>query len=102
MRRVLVQYRTKPDRAEENQRLVEQVFQELNANDPGGVRYATFRLADGVSFVHIAVFETDADPNPLEETVAFAEFSRAIRDRCDQPPAAQAATVIGSYRFFAG
>ena len=58
MRNVVVRYQTNPDAGDENQRFVERVFDELNDRDPGGVRYATFRLADGVSFVHIALVET--------------------------------------------
>jgi hypothetical protein len=100
MQQVVVRYRAKPDRADENQRLVERVFAELAERDPGGLRYATFRLADGVSFVHVALPEEEGR-NPLGETPAFQEFQREILDRCDEPPAPQDATVVGSYRFFA-
>ena len=98
MRRVVVRYKAKEDRADENQALVENVFAELAATDPGGVRYATFRLEDGVSFVHVAIIE--GDENPLGATAAFGEFQREIGDRCDEPPFAQEATLVGSYRFF--
>jgi hypothetical protein len=101
MKKVVVRYKTKPGQADENQRLAERVFDELNERDPGGVRYATFRLADGVSFVHVASIETDDGSNPLAETSAFAEFQREIEDRCSEQPAAQDATLVGSYRFFA-
>lgn len=101
MRNVVVRYETKPDRADENQRLVERVFAELNDRNPGGIRYATFRLADGVSFVHVASIDTDDGTNPLNGIDAFAEFQREIGVRCAVPPAAQDATVVGSYRFFA-
>ena len=100
MQQVVVRYRAKPDRADENQRLVERVFAELAERDPGGLRYATFRLADGVSFVHVALIEEEGR-NPLGETPAFQEFQREILDRCDEPPTPQNATVVGSYRFFA-
>jgi len=100
MRKVVVRYRTKPEHADENQRLVEQVFAELAEHDPGGVRYATFRLADGVSFVHVAFH--DSDGNPLADNAAFAEFQREIADRCDEPPVVQDAEVVGSYRLLAG
>ncbi len=99
MKKVVVRYRTKPDRADENEALVKQVFAELAETDPGGLRYGTFRLADGVSFVHIAIIEGDS--NPLGETAAFAEFQREIADRCEEPPHAQDATVVGSYRLLA-
>lgn len=101
MRAVVVRYQTNPDAGDENQRLVERVFGELNDRDPGGVRYATFRLADGVSFVHIAFVETEDGSNPLGTIEAFAAFQRELGDRCAVPPAAQDATVVGSYRFFA-
>jgi hypothetical protein len=97
---VVVRYKTRPEAADENQRLVEQVFAELNKNDPGGLRYATFRLADGVSFVHVAVHEGAG--NPLEHTAAFAEFQREIGSRCVEGPTPSPATLIGSYRFLTG
>ena len=48
----VVRYRTKSDRAEENERLIREVFAELAEEQPAGLRYAAFRLDDGVSFVH--------------------------------------------------
>jgi hypothetical protein len=95
---IMVRYETRPDAADENQRLVEQVFAELNGKDPDGLRYATFRLADGVTFVHVAV--TEGEANPLEQSGAFAEFQKGIRDRLVGPPERSDATVVGSYRFF--
>jgi hypothetical protein len=100
MRRVVVQYRTKPERGDENQRLVEKVFDELAHHAPEGLRYAAFRMADGVSFMHVAFIE-DADANPLAGFTAFAEFQRDLANRCDEPPAPRDMTVVGSYRVFA-
>lgn len=99
MSTVVVRYRPTADRADENQALVEAVFAELAATDPGGVRYATFRLADG-TFVHIA--DVEADPNPLGGVAAFGRFQQDIVDRCEpgETPNAQPATLVGSYRFF--
>jgi hypothetical protein len=93
----IVRYTTRPEAAEENQRLVEKVFAELNADDPGGLRYASFRLADGVSFVHVAVHEGDGD-GPLATSAAFAEFQHDIAGRVTAPPEAARATLVGSYR----
>jgi hypothetical protein len=96
----VVRYQTEPDRADENQALIEQVFAELNGAGPDGLRYTALRLADGVSFVHVASVETADGTNPLTTTPAFAEFLREIGDRCAVPPAALGATVVGSYRFW--
>jgi hypothetical protein len=98
MSQIVVRYKPKTDRADENQALVEAVFAELAETDPGGVRYATFRLGDG-TFVHIA--DVEADPNPLTQIEAFGRFQADIGDRCepDNGPDPQPATLIGSYGF---
>ncbi len=98
----VVRYRTKPDAAEENQALIERVFGELDTGRPDGLRYASFRLADGVSFVHVASIETDDGTNPLTSISAFSEFVRDIGDRLEEGPSALDATVVGSYRFWPG
>ena len=93
----VVRYKTKPDRADENQALIEKVFGELNGNRPPGLRYTSFRLADGVSFVHVASVDTDDGTNPLTATPAFSDFVREIADRCEEGPIASGATAVGSY-----
>jgi hypothetical protein len=90
-------YTVHPEAAEENARLVQNVFQELADSRPDGLHYATFRLADGVSFVHVV--STDGEANPLGQIAAFAEFQRDIADRVTAPPIAAAATIVGSYGF---
>jgi hypothetical protein len=94
----VIRYRTKPESADENQRLVEDVYAELAARDPGGMRYATLRLADGVTFIHIFMTDSDDTPNTMGDIAAFAEFQRELPQRCVEQPVAQAATVVGSYR----
>jgi hypothetical protein len=97
----LIRYKTKPEFADENQRLVEKVYEELNARDPGGVHYATLRLADGVTFMHVFTTDSDDAANTLGGIAAFAEFLRELPRRCDELPLAQDVTVVGSYRMFA-
>jgi hypothetical protein len=97
MKTAVIQYTTRADAADENQRLAEKVFDQLTADKPSGVHYATFRLADDVTFVHIASF--DGDANPLAELPAFQEFQAGIADRCAQPPVPAQASIVGSYRF---
>jgi len=100
MQGVVVRYKTKADQGDDNQALVEAVFADLAATHPEGLRYATFRLDDGVTFVHIAFVETEDGSNPLGGSAAFAAFQEGIVDRCDEPPAPSPATVVGSYGFF--
>ena len=91
----VIRYTTKPERAEENERLIRNVFAELARQNPEGLRYAAFRLDDGVSFVHVATF--DGDQNPLTATTAFGEFQSGVQDRCAEGPTPADATIIGSY-----
>jgi hypothetical protein len=96
MRQVMVRYKVKPGRVEENEALVRAVYDELAATGPAGLRYATFRLDDGVSFVHVASVE--GEHNPLAEVAAFARFQADVRDRCEEPPVVTELHEVGSYR----
>lgn len=102
MRTIVVRYETKPDRADENQRLIERVFAELAERQPDNFRYASFRLEDGVSFVHVLIETGDgSNPMSLADVPAFAEFQREIAARCAVQPVAQGAQLVGSHRFVA-
>jgi hypothetical protein len=97
MRRVMVRYTVKPDQVATNEQLVRDVYAELAGSQPDGFHYATFKLEDGVSFVHIATEE--GEHNPLADIAAFGRFQENIRDRCDQPPVASRLDEVGSFRF---
>lgn len=99
---LVVRYRTKPECADENQRLVEKVFAELDEMNVTGFAYASFRLDDGVSFVHVVVEEDGAGSVSLAEVPAFREFQAGIADRCDEQPVATPATVVGAHRMLRG
>jgi hypothetical protein len=101
MRTIVVRYETKPDRADENQQLIERVFAELAERQPDNFRYASFRLEDGVSFVHVVVETGDgSNPMSLGDIPSFAEFQSGIEDRCAVQPVARGAALVGSHRFF--
>jgi hypothetical protein len=98
MKTTVVRYRAKPDRADENQTLIEAVFAELEERQPEGFTYKVFRLEDAVSFIHV-VIEHDVDqPDSLQDVTAFRAFVADIAERCDVPPVASAATIVGGYR----
>ena len=100
MHTTIVRYKVKPDRADENKALIHRVFEEIESNKPDGLRYVAFNLADDVSFVHVAVVESTADDNPLQQVAAFREFTDKIANRCDEAPVASTAEIVGSYRLF--
>ncbi len=100
MKRIMVRYKIKPGQADENQRLVEQVYVELQRNAPAGLRYATFKQNDGVSFVHIVSIETESGDNPLSQLPAFKAFQAQIKERCEEPPVVIDFEEVGSYHFW--
>ena len=64
MKLTVVRYRTKPEMAEENARLIQAVFQELRAKSPDDVRYLSLRLSDD-TFVHFSIAETKDGASPI-------------------------------------
>ena len=94
----VVRYQTKPERAEENQHLIEAVFASLEEGEPEGFTYKVFRLEDGVTFIHVVIEHDVDDPDSLQAVPAFQAFVADIADRCDLPPVAMGATIVGGYR----
>jgi len=92
----VVRYTTKPESADENEKLIKAVFAQLTEQQPEGLRYVAIRLDDGASFIHIAVLDDD-DQNPLTVLPAFGEFVSAINERCTSGPAPANGTVVGAY-----
>ena len=97
MIRVVARYRVKPDRVEENLKLVRDVYAEAAEARPEGLRYATFQLDDGVTFVHVSLDEGETEP--LTRLDAFKRFLADLPDRCEEPPYVRRAEVVGSYGF---
>jgi len=101
MKRTVVRYKTKPDQSQENERLVRQVFQELEAKSPDGVRYLTLQLDDG-TFVHFSAVESTDGAHPITSLEAFRAFQSGIKQRCLEPPQSINATIVGNYRMVDG
>jgi hypothetical protein len=100
MTRVMVRYRVKPERVAENERYIEKVFEQLDREQPAGLSYASFKLEDGVSFVHIVSDATGEQRSRLNELSAFREFTAGIAERCDEAPVVTRLREVGSYRAF--
>jgi hypothetical protein len=97
MKRTLVRYRAKPEQVQENERLIENVFQELYAKSPSGVRYLALKLGDG-TFVHFSIAESSDAGNPIVALEAFQSFQSGVKERCIEPPQFGDVTIIGNYR----
>ncbi|WP_203711550.1 hypothetical protein [Asanoa siamensis] len=92
----MIRYEMRPDTADDNQRLIEGVFAELASKAPEGISYASFRLGDGVTFVHVGQM---AEGAALTDFPAFQEFQKGFGERAAGAPDANEAKIIGSYGF---
>ena len=85
------------EEADENQRRVERVFEELAVTQPDNVSYIVLRLADH-SFVHVSFHNhADDEVNPIASTAAFAHFQENHADRRDGVVDQQTAELVGAY-----
>jgi hypothetical protein len=96
----MIRYKVKPERIAENEELVRAVYDELDRTAPSGLRYATFRLDDGASFVHIVSVETEDGSSPLRDINAFTRFQADVDQRVVERPVVSDMFEIGSYRLF--
>lgn len=83
--------------ADENQRRVEAVFDELRTNAPANVSYIVLRLADD-SFLHVSFHaHRDDEVNPISSTPAFAHFQDGHGERREGGVDQQTAQLVGAY-----
>lgn len=96
----LVSYKLKSDCVAENERLVLAVFEALKKATPPGLHYATFKQADGLSFVHLVAYDEGEGNGALTGLAEFKAFAEGVKQRCETPPVRVDLTEIGSYAFF--
>ena len=96
MRTVMVRYKTATAYADANETSVRAVFEELRSRAPDGLRYACYRLADGVTFIHIATIAS-ADHNPLTSLRSFMSFQEQLELRCVEAPRVFELSPIDAY-----
>ena len=99
MERVMVTYKVKPERVQENEELVKAVYEGLRQHNDPAIHYATFKLDDGQTFVHIAAFASQDKRPILTESESFKAFQQNLGARCEVPPSPQKLTRIDSFNF---
>jgi hypothetical protein len=97
-KRLVTRYATQSAAAaDENQKRIEGVFEELSQSKPDDVSYIVLRLADD-SFLHVSFHNhRDDETNPISSTAAFAHFQDGHESRREGVVNQQTATLVGSY-----
>lgn len=98
----MVRYEVEPGRVADNEDLVRAVYDELAETQPTWLRYVTFALEDGVSFVHIAVIDDSEGSGQLRDVAAFRRFREGLADRVVAPLTNTPLRQVGGYRVFDG
>ena len=76
-----------------------EMFSAIAEAQPTGVRYASCKLPDGVTFVAILEIDDGVD-NPLPAIPAFREFQENLKNWIAEPPTPEPLEVVGTYRLF--
>jgi hypothetical protein len=97
-KRLVTRYTTQSAAAaDENQKRIEGVFEELSQSKPDDVSYIVLHLADD-SFLHVSFHNhRDDETNPISSTAAFAHFQDGHESRREGAVNQQTATLVGSY-----
>jgi hypothetical protein len=96
---MMVRARVKAESVADVEAAARTMFSAIEEAQPQGVRYASCRLPDGVTFVVLLALE-DGTNNPLSTVPEFREFQESLKGWLAEPPIPEQLTVIGSYKLF--
>jgi hypothetical protein len=93
---LMVRSTVKPECVDELEAALRKMFAAIEAAGPEGLRYASYRLPDGVTY--LAELEiADGTENPLPAIQEFREFQAGLKEWLAAPPAAERFEVRGAY-----
>ncbi len=93
----MIRYTLRPERVAENEQLVRMIIDQLRDLEPSGMRYAVYRLDDGVTFIHLISHGAGAGHLPGRKLDALRAFHGGLHERCIEPPIRVELSAIGEY-----
>lgn len=97
MKIVKVTYTTKPEYAEQNKSNIAKVMAAMQKINNADVRYEVFTAPDGISFMHLAAFQTDEAEQVLLTLSEFKYFQEQPKaNGLEAPPKQEHLTMVGS------
>jgi hypothetical protein len=100
---ITISSKIKEENVADAQAAIEKVARTLQQTQLAGVKWASTKLADGVTFVAFLVLENGGNPltdNPMSALPAYTELLDKIDQWRAAPPSVEPMTLIGSYRMF--
>ena len=97
MKTVRVQYKVKPDYAETNKVNIAKVMSDLRGLNDEGIKYSSFLFADGLTFMHFAMFKDEEGQKRLNELESFKKFGAELKaSNPEEPPKVENLTLVDS------
>ena len=102
MKAVKVQYTVKAEYAETNKANISQVMADLQALANPGIKYSSFVLEDGKTFVHFGIYTDQEALDVVNNLPSFQAFREQLKaSGPEAPPKGDNLTLVGSsYEFF--
>ena len=92
-----IQYTVTSDFAETNKKNIAKVMEDLRAINSPGIRYSSYVLEDGKTFMHYVVLQDEAAGKILNDLESFQRFQLAIKNSNPEvPPKLDNLTLVGS------
>lgn len=104
MKIVKVQYTVKDDYVQKNKENIEKVMGDLRAMNNPNIKYSSFLLDDGKTFVHFAMYPDQETGNIVSELDSFIAFRAELKASGPEvPPKAENLSLVASaWEFFEG
>ena len=97
MEAIKVQYTVRPEFVEENKANIQRVMDRLRAEPIEGIRYASFTLDDGNTFVHLNFFNNLPVLAEFQEMKELKAFLRGLKESEPLvPPKAERMDLVGA------
>ena len=97
MEAIKMQYTVRPEFVEQNKANIRRVIDALRRKPIDGIRYASFTLDDGETFVHFNFFESLEVQARFQALKEFRAFRKALRaSKPVAPPRAERMDLVAS------
>jgi len=97
MKAVKVQYTVKEEYAETNKKNINQVMSDLRKLNNPGVKYSSYILNDGKTFVHLGIYSDEEAMSVATNLDSFKKFQTELKEsQPEVPPQADDLNLVAS------
>ena len=102
MEAVKVQYTVREEYVTTNKKNIERVMAELRSLNNSGIKYSSFTLGDGKTFVHFGMYADAESKSIVGELESFKKFRQELQEsQPEVPPKAEDLSLVASaYEIF--